>query len=218
MKSDDIVPYLTPGDRPDLGFRQGTVIAWDDAGSNTIEIAGQQFTDLPVIASGSLMIGVGDVVAVIRFRSTYLIAGVITTAGAGALGTRAVFLDAAETTNSASPTDLATVGPVVTVYIGASRRCLVFMTANIFVVNDSAAMTFAVSGASSIDATVVRDQAANVFSDDPDNQYGGSASSTQLLTADEGLQQGINTFTAKYWSTNGNSPIFAKRRLAVMPF
>lgn len=82
MRSDDIAPMLTPQQMAELGFRQGRVIAWDPVtGMNQIEIAGQIFDDLPTLANTGIALAVGDLVAVLRYQSTYQILGRINTVG-----------------------------------------------------------------------------------------------------------------------------------------
>lgn len=82
MRSDDLTTFLTSEGPPELGFRQGKVLAWDPfTAANTIEISGQPFTDLPIIAASSISLSVGDIVAVVRFQSTYLILGRINQVG-----------------------------------------------------------------------------------------------------------------------------------------
>lgn len=86
MRSDDIVPFLTAGaNRTEtLGFRQGKCIAIDrGAGTNTISIGGQDFTDLPILNPASTVILPGDLVAVLRYKSTYLILAKLWSPGQG---------------------------------------------------------------------------------------------------------------------------------------
>ena len=220
MRSSDLSRLFTQSpEQGQLGFRTGLVVDWDSAtGDNVIEVAGQQFEDLPILASGTLTIGAGDQVALLRFEGTYFILGTVTAAGTGIMAMASDYVEINQSTNSSTPTDLATVGPRVTVYIGGSRRCLVFLTAGIFVRADSGGYTFAVSGASDIPSTDVWGQAAFMNTDSTESQVGGSASATVLLTAADGLRSGLNTFTAKYWSSEGNDPIFTQRRISVLPF
>lgn len=80
MRSDDLVPLLAGASEADVGFRQGKIVAWDaQTGANTVELGGQQFTDLPVLSASGISLSVGDVVGLLRYRSTYLILGRINT-------------------------------------------------------------------------------------------------------------------------------------------
>lgn len=116
-----------------------------------------------------------------------------------------------ETTTSASYTDLATSGPAVTVTIGASGTAMVIITAKITAPGSTAitAMSFAVSGASTVSAS---DAKALLIDRSSENIR---SSTVMFLT---GLTAGSNTFTAKYRSTLGNTGTFADRDITVIPF
>lgn len=74
---DDLAPLLRPNGTPDVGFRQGTVEAWDEAtGSNSVNVAGVSISDVPVLNLGEFtLLQPGDVVGLLRFKSTYFILG-----------------------------------------------------------------------------------------------------------------------------------------------
>lgn len=121
------------------------------------------------------------------------------------------FVAASQTTASAAYTDLATVGPVVEVDIGASGKALVVVGCNMFhsAVNGIVGMSFAVS-----DATV------RAAGDNESLQFTSAtaaaqfeASRTSLVT---GLTPGLNTFTAKYYASGANGT-FRRRNLVVIP-
>lgn len=116
-------------------------------------------------------------------------------------------------TNSTSFTDLATVGPVVSLTTGANA--LVFCTANLR--NDSgtgtggAAMNYAVSGATTIAAPA-----------GPTNLFFMSAIANQQATLTcavpiTGLTPGTNVFTAKYEAVTTGNATFVTRVLSVIP-
>lgn len=118
------------------------------------------------------------------------------------------YVATAQTTTSASYTDLATVGPSVTVNIGTSGMCLVILQAELWseADGDVARMSFAASGANTVVAgdaqsrcnnTAQLDQGASVF----------------LLT---GLNSGSTTFIAKYRRVTGTGH-FQYRRISVIP-
>lgn len=117
-----------------------------------------------------------------------------------------------EATTSNTYTDLTTAGPAVTVTIGASGRALVIITAEITPSgSDDVAMSFAVSGASTVSASDVRALRIQGLAV---GTHKLRASATTLLT---GLTAGSNTFTAKYRTSNGVSMSFANRDIAVIP-
>ncbi|MGH3095558.1 MAG: hypothetical protein ACRDMV_06105, partial [Streptosporangiales bacterium] len=134
-RTTDLAPLLL-GQKNHLGMRQGVVKSWDSStGHNTVDVGGTVMDDLPVLAStGTVLLAAGDVVGLLRYRSTYFVLGRIGVAGEGALAIRAASVTADEMTTSATFTDLPTPGPTLTdVYIGSSRRCLVFMSVEISV-------------------------------------------------------------------------------------
>lgn len=75
----DLAPLIGAATRQtsDVGFRQGTVLAWDGAaGTNSVEIGGVTVRNLPVLNLGDFTIlQPGDVVALLRFQQTYFILG-----------------------------------------------------------------------------------------------------------------------------------------------
>lgn len=75
----DLAPLIgaAQGTAPDVGFRQATVIAWDAAaGTNAVEIGGTVVRNLPVLNLGDFTIlQPGDVVGLLRYRTTYFILG-----------------------------------------------------------------------------------------------------------------------------------------------
>lgn len=223
MRADDLSPLLTAAGRPQIGMRQGVLNAWNaSTGANTVTVAGQVFTDLPILASSTLAMAPGDQIALLRFGSTYFILGTIRPAGVGTLAIRAAKVEAQESTTSASYVDLATVGPrLVDVYIGPSRQCLVLLTAAASVVNGQAAMDFTVTGASSIAVNTVATNPASIGAPTA-GQLIGSITSNTVLTAANGLNEGLNTFTCKYsrYSTasGGSAATFRDRAMTVIPF
>lgn len=223
-------------DQPELGFHQGIVITWDQvAGTNTIMIGGSLVSDVPVLAAGSVLIGANDVVGILRVRTQYFILGRISVLSQ-ALTIRTALLSATSFAPSAAYTDLSGggVGPTLSnVYIGPSRRCIVFLSAFAAATDMGyAAMHFQVTGASVINpptGTSAFSKGAFTGSisadvgDDP-TMVGGSASRQFLVTAADGLNEGLNTFTMKYLCCNeaGGSPTnndcqFSERVIIVMP-
>lgn len=121
------------------------------------------------------------------------------------------FVATSQTIAVAAYGDLATVGPVVAVNIGASGKALIVVGCNMFhaAVNGICGMSFAVSGAT-----------VRAASDNESVQFTSStvgaqveASRVSLVT---GLTAGLNTFTAKYYASGGTGT-FRRRSLIVIP-
>lgn len=121
-------------------------------------------------------------------------------------------VDTGESTSSTSFTDLATVGPEVTVDVGADGVALVMLSAQLR--NDTAGVTtvlgVALSGANTVAATgarALRYESSNALDL-------AQATRTVLFT---GLAAGPTTFTCKYAVTTGSSTgTFDFRQLAVL--
>lgn len=88
MIGDDLTGLLGPGDGPEFGFRQGTVVSFNIiGGQNEIDVGGTVLTDLPFLNPGGYTIlQPGDVVVLVRMRSSWAILGRVTTPG----GTKAI--------------------------------------------------------------------------------------------------------------------------------
>ena len=226
----DLTPFLMPPDRSDVGFHTGEVLAWDaDAGTNTVRVLGAAIQNLQVVATGSVMVGTGDLVAIWRYKSTYFVMGRIAPINQ-ALTPRIASVSTTSFTVSGSYSDLnSTVGPTLTnVFIGPSRRCIVFLSAFASATDDGyAAAHFTVSGASAINpptGTSAFSKGAFIGSAGAGPQVGGSATRMFLLNAADGLNAGLNTFTMKYLGVNsaGTTPtnndcFFSERVIMVLP-
>lgn len=216
-RSDDLVPLLLQA-RKSLAMHQGTVLSWDSStGTNTVEVGGTVLEDLPVLAStGTVLLAAGDVVGLLRYKSTYFVLGRIGVAGEGALAIRAATVVAQEGTTSDSWGDLATVGPTLfDVYVGSTRRCLVFVSVEVsYGDGGGGAASFHVSGASDI----APDGVQSAFSGS--NAAGSlSAAAFMVLTADDGLHEGLNNFRMKFKRYVGTGEAkFRNRRIVVQPF
>jgi len=117
-----------------------------------------------------------------------------------------------QSTTSATYTDLTTSGPAVTITTGT--KALVIISAQMQ--NDTgargAAMSFAVSGATT---TAADDEFSIINRIDADGGVGrifnqGSAAYSVTLTA------GSNVFTAKYRNVNGSTASFQRRQIVVI--
>jgi hypothetical protein len=117
-----------------------------------------------------------------------------------------------ESTSSGTYTDLATVGPTVTVTIGNTGKAWVAVNAQMAgTAPNGGSMSFAVSGASSV---IASDFNAFFAQMPGSGAFTIQASSLVLLT---GLTPGVNTFTAKY-RVNAGTASFADRTIIVQPY
>jgi hypothetical protein len=224
-----------PAGNSDIGFHQGVVQSWDElTGVNTVLVNGTSLSNLKCLAIGAgVILTPGDTVGLLRFQSTYFILGRIAAPGAGAaLGVRQSYIDAMESTTSATWVDLATFGPqVANVYVGSARRALAFVSMQGATGNAYAQATCEVSGASSIPAGTGNVTVASVGGFDVgDNTATGrvyvatAVTAVQVFDASNGLNQGMNTFTMKYQRLldGGYTPTspgrFSRRRLVIQPF
>lgn len=120
-------------------------------------------------------------------------------------------VDDSGTTSSTTWTDLSTPGPSVTVNI-TSGKALVILTAFILMQTDtlaSAIMSFEISG----NTTYLPNWYECLTHRSRESQEGVQASAMYVHT---GLNNGSNTFTAKYMVTDGTG-LFAKRNIIVIP-
>lgn len=136
------------------------------------------------------------------------VSGVI--ARGASLGISSSYISTSQATSSTTYTDLATVGPSVTVSTGTSA--LVFMsftlTQNSSGVN-TGYMSFAVSGATTIAAS----DSNSVGVSSPYSLPGSAATVVHLTN----LTSGSNTFTAKYRCNAGGPFNFIGRSITVIP-
>lgn len=221
MRSDDWVPILTgaANRREQVGMRQGMLLSWDPStGNNSVLVAGQTFTDLPVLASGSVAMAPGDIVALQRLDNSYFILGTIRNAGTGSLQGRSARVATLESKSAMSTAwqDLTTLGPTISdVYIGRSRQCLVLLSASMQAPSGEVCLVgFQVSGASTVVPAEIR--GAQTGTPTPT-----TATGTILVTAADGLNEGLNTFQMKYSTIVGGVPgdcFFADRNITVIPF
>lgn len=220
MSAADLVPLLLAADAGgEIGFRQGTVVAWDStSGANTINVGGTDLTNLPVLAASAITLAPGDVVGVLRTRSSWMILGAITT---NSLRIRTATYSGATESITADSTwrNAPTPGPSLTTYIGNSRQCIVFTAMAYNAKGSLPGCGVAVSGASTIAPSDVSATAAGVTGSTAFTLL-GAASGFQVLTAADGLNAGSNTFTMKYKASQdtGGSHLFWNRRLVVIPF
>lgn len=91
--ADGLLPLFFPPPSDDLGFRQGTVIAFDlDNGENIIDVGGTQLVNVPllnVVDSVSLL--PGTIVALLTWKSSWWVIGRVIVAHAPGFGKFCVF-------------------------------------------------------------------------------------------------------------------------------
>lgn len=216
-----------------IGWHTGVIQSWDElTGLNTVDVAGTVFNNVLVLSTGAPQAYTpGDVVIVLRLNTQYFVVGKVRQPGYGA-GERIASDRVAEHVTNVGAAGVGSsyghisgsYGPEVTVYIGSARRALVIHSCEINV-----------WGIPEVDTRGRLDQAVAISgaSDRPPasavtNAYhrgiaetDGSVSASTLVTADDGLQQGQNTFTCLYRideeSLNGGLSV-NNRVLTVIPF
>lgn len=117
----------------------------------------------------------------------------------------------AQTTTSASFTDLATVGPSVTLTTGTKALVIVSSLGGADTVNRSVHHGYAVSGATTVAASSSTSHQSHNNVGSPQNQ--DQDSFVSLLT---GLTAGSNTFTSKYLVSGAGTGQFSNRNITVM--
>jgi hypothetical protein len=136
---------------------------------------------------------------------------IFVTTAAGAIAERipaAAHVDTAETTNSASPTDLTTPGPAVTVTSGTHLLVIINCRISSSSSSYAAIVSFDISGATTFTADI---------------QHSGNSAGTSSATAGGtwlmDATAGSNTVTLQYWTSSGGSTgTFSNRYLVVIPF
>jgi len=222
----------TPSGGADLAHYTGRILSWDEAtGLNSVEINGSPVGNLRVLQSGiGLVYQPGDVVLVEKRMSQWYILGKVAAPGASAGNQiQSQTVAANQSTTSTSYGDLATYGPEVSVYIGSSRRCLILFSANVVSLTNAGTPTLIFVGGTA----AVQVSGASTIA--PNSPYCGGqvwyatasapvgfqmvSSQLALLTAANGLNQGMNTFTLKYRAIATNPGAnFIDRNITVIPF
>jgi len=215
-----------PSENGSLEYKQGVVQSWDDIGAtNTVIIGGTVVPNVRAFQSGlGIQYQPGDVVAVGKNQTTYFIMGRIAAPGAGAAQQIASASVATYefTTNNGSFIDLTTPGPAVTTYIGSSRKCLLNLSCVVSYAGTKAAyiggyMGFQVTGASAIAPSGFKSVLGFGYAVTGVGTT-VSVSAQFYLTAADGLNQGFNTFTAKYKSADNTiAGGFDTRNITIIP-
>lgn len=140
--------------------------------------------------------------------------GYFVATGVNALAERTAgsdFVNASEATSSTSYTALATPGPSVTKTTGTTAIVALYGLVSVDTAGSTAAMSYAVSGASAIAASDTR-----TVSYQPASVAAARSLRASAVTLQDGLTPGSNTFTAQYRVTGGTGT-FNNRRIAVIP-
>jgi hypothetical protein len=117
------------------------------------------------------------------------------------------YIVAQETSTSTDWVDLTTIGP--TVSVTTQTRALVMLSCGMQIATSGAAwMGYRISGATSVDE---RNNMALMTQRNVLVRNGA-------FFLEENLTPGINTFSARYRTTGGNTGTWVNRRLSIMPF
>lgn len=206
-----------------MSYRTGTVVSWNAATAESeVLVDGAVFTDLPVLnTSEALLLRPGDVVGIVDVGTSWAILGRFTIPGTpdaasalrilGSIPMVAAQVDASETTTSVSFTDLATVGPAVTVDVPDSGNVLVFLSGSLaYTGPNGIAMGYELAGANTLAASPAQSLL---------NQVGSGATNLRAshIFLHQDLVPGVTTFTCKYVALGGTAQ-FANRSIAAIPF
>lgn len=222
---DDLFAWLRDLDRRLVALERSpqlTSASIKDGALTIYNSAGQPIVVLGKQANGRYGLRTYDAAGVLRAALGELDDGTYDLAGYDAAGANAVklstlafgqgfdYIATGEATTSTVDADLATVGPTVTVTVGASGRVLAMFSAITTVSATGASASFGIS----VDGAAVA--AASGFVHNFGAGSGGSgAAAVRQIT---GLTPGSHTFRLKYKSTNGTSVSFSNRSLLVLPF
>lgn len=234
MSVDDLAGAIPDPSRQPLqpmGYRQGTIVTWNPVTlENTVDVGGAVLPNVPVLGvAEATTFQPGTTVGLMVVESTWAIVGTFVRPGTAAAAqaisllssrTKAQTINVQETTTSFAWTDLATVGPSVTVTIGPSGRALMFLSAKggwslvVADVYQGAFMTAQLSGANTLAADL--QWAAFI-----ETQHGSTTFATVSATIAsaytfDNLTPGETTFTAKYSVGASGRPVDFNRRTLVV--
>jgi hypothetical protein len=226
VRSDDPSTMFIPpaSSSSSVGWRTGVIESWDElTGLNSVRVEGQSLPNLRVLSTGLVTpFQIGDVVGIEVIGTQYFILGRIRAPGAGA-AERIASSRIQVQNNNVPPQafgDLPNHGPEVTMFIGSARRVLVVHSCEMGVNQSSGYQGVQVTGASNIAVETAITDAFLAFVGSGANIF-QSVTATTVVTAANGLKQGVNTFTCKYKVTvsgTGTGVDFNNRVLTVIPF
>jgi len=217
-----------PSGSRDIGLRQGVITAWDDlTGQNTVNVEGEEFTNLDCVQSGiGISYAAGDSVVVMKKQSTYFILGKVASSnGMAGSAIQEVVYGYSDTVGSTGGgwIDVPTAPVSVTAYIGSSRKCIVIWRADVSVNNSLGEVSWDVTGASSI--TVASRAGMSMIMDatssgSPSTAVKATLAGFYTVRPSIGLKQGLNTFTMKYRVAlhgSGTVSVFGSPQMTVIP-
>jgi len=243
--SDDLVPLFgDPPEQPsqDVRFRQGVILAFNQVTlQNTVLVGGTPLSDLPLLGVGEATLLVpGAVVGLLLVggpaKTMFILGRAVNPNTADATSAVSLlnsqifsdFILTGESTTSTTYTDLATVGPRVTVPVGPSGRILVIASAQIqnFSFTGSASLfggyyDLEFTGANTRSPVTVNDPLVGVkyfqLTTVGNNTWFGRDSTTAQAIF-SGLNAGTTTITMKYAMQPGASADadFHRRALTVI--
>lgn len=205
-----------PGRAQPMFYRQGRVIEWNPATAESlVDVDGVLIENMPILnTSEALLLRPDSVVAIAVVGSTWGILGRMIIPGTddaasalSAIGAVTDKITTSQSTGSTSFTDLATVGPQVTVQVGPSGRLLSIVSA-----------TIAKSGTAFFGAMGVQLSGVNSAAPDLNESLrfeGLQTPGCSRVVLHTGLSPGNTTVTAKYIA-DANSVFFSGRTLAVI--
>lgn len=192
MNSDDISTLISAASKPnnDIGFHQGRVIAWDQATSkNMISMAGAVLTDVPVLnGTEPLLLKEGDIVGMLRFKTSYFVLGRIIVPGQSSLlGTLPGLQQGAGQTEKAFDltTDPRNVAAKAIMVPEWANQALVMCTVNASVRNTSEGHRFVY-----LAATVSGGYGGEMYISLESGQFGHVSAATQYLMGAESYDVG----------------------------
>jgi hypothetical protein len=124
-----------------------------------------------------------------------------------------------ETTTTTTYTNLATVGPAVTVNVSPTGMALVILTSLLMngTEGDGCAMGFAVSGPGPTSSPAADSQAL-VYVNNEGNHFAARLKQISAVYLVTGLAEGSNTLTAQYRAVTGGTCTFGNRGLIAIPY
>ncbi|MBF8189128.1 hypothetical protein ITP53_26030 [Nonomuraea sp. K274] len=188
-RADDLAPlFKAVGDKADIGFHQGRVMAWNQATSmNTISMAGGVLTDVPVLnGTEPLLLKEGDVVGMLRFKTSYFVLGRIVIPGQSEVGTlpgvnQGVGITEIMFDLRIDPAPVATAVFQVPVW---ANQALVMCTANATIFNSSTDHRFVY-----LAATVSGGYGGEMYTSLNSGEYGPVSAATQYLLGAESYDE-----------------------------
>jgi len=230
----DLLPLFTPPaeSSQNVSYRQGVIKAFNqNTLQNTVTVGGVDMFDLPVLGvAETASYRPGVVVGLMVVNTSWSIIGrfvipntadatdAITQLGQGVVTD---FIATNESTTSGAFTDLATIGPTVTINIKASGKALVIFGCTIGV--DAAVsslwggfMNFVATGANSL--TTPPGGLGYDYKNVSATVTGGALWSISRIIPLTGLNPGLTTFVAKYavaFGGGGETAFFKNRSMAI---